>query len=65
MENQYYPFHDIPECINNKENNILGNKRRKHFEFFQCPVQIQIAEVIVPLTDIEIKPIIDWMKTIE
>lgn len=65
MENRRCPYYDIPECINNIKNNILGNKKKKRFEFFHSPVQIELAEIIFPLSDVVVDPLKDWMKKIE
>lgn len=53
------------ESIDGKKNKtILGNKKKKRFEFSHCQMPVEFAEVTSASQDVVLEPIKDWLEKI-
>lgn len=57
------------ESIDGKKNKTLLGKKKKHFEFSHCQMQVEFAEVISTESsesqDVFLNPIKDWLDKIQ
>lgn len=56
------------ESIDGKKNKAILGKKKKHFEFSHCQMQVEFAEVISTENsesqDVVLDPVIDWLEKI-